>query len=95
MRIWQILFRRRGNPKLRASAVKHPAIGGFHTVVTGAGVSVTFNRTDSTYIFYWLADNDVIARPAPLFHSLASNTRDAILGITLLMKFKIWRSKLR
>ena len=62
MRIWQILFRRRGYVKPPASAVKHPAIGDFYTVVTKAGVNVTFKPTNSIYIFYRLADNNVIAR---------------------------------
>jgi hypothetical protein len=66
MRIWQIFFRRRGNPKLRASAVKHPVIGDYHTVVTRAGVSVIFNPTNSTYIFYRLSDNNVIPRLGPI-----------------------------
>jgi hypothetical protein len=48
MRFWQILFRRRGYAKPRASAVKHPAIGDFHTVVAKAGVRVTFKPTNST-----------------------------------------------
>ena len=66
MRIWQILFWRRGYAKPRASAVKHPVIGDFHTVVTKAGVSVTFMPTNSTYIFYRLADNNAIARLGPI-----------------------------
>src|SRR6516164_9966726 len=57
MRILQMLFRRRGEPKLRVSAVKHPAIGDFHTVVTKAGLSVTFKPTNSNYTFIRLADH--------------------------------------
>ena len=57
MRILQMLFRRRGEPKLRVSAVNHPAIGDFHTVVTKAGLSVTFKPTNSNYTFIRLADH--------------------------------------
>ena len=35
-------------------------------MVTKAGVSVTFKPTNSTYSFYKLADNNVIARLAPV-----------------------------
>ena len=87
MRILQMLFRRRGEPKLRVSAVNHPAIGDFHTVVTKAGLSVTFKPTNSNYTFIRLADHSASFG--------ASSTRGATLRITLLMKFKIWRSKLR
>jgi hypothetical protein len=66
MRIWQILFRRRGCVKPPASAVKHPAMGDFYTVVTKAGVNVTFKPTNSIYIFYRLADNNVTARLGPI-----------------------------
>ena len=57
MRILQVLFRRRGEPKLRVSAVKHLAIGDFHTVVRKAGLSVTFKPTNSNYTFIRLADH--------------------------------------
>ena len=57
MRIWQMLFRRAGEPKLRFGAVKHPAIDDFHTVVTKAGLSVTFKPTNSKYAFIRLADH--------------------------------------
>jgi hypothetical protein len=38
-------------------AMKHPARSDFHTVVTEAGVSITFKPTNSTYRFYRVADN--------------------------------------
>jgi hypothetical protein len=37
---------------LIANAMKHPARSDFHTVVTAAGVSVTFKPTNSTYSFF-------------------------------------------
>jgi hypothetical protein len=74
---------------LIANAMKHPARSDFHTVVTAAGVSVTFKPTNSTYSFFRFLEAGALSR------SQASNTRGAILAITLLMKFKIWRSKLR
>ena len=73
---------------LIANAMKQPARSDFHTVVTAAGVSVTFKPTNSTYSFYRLPR-------LALSRSRSSNTRSAILTITLLMKFKTWRSKLR
>jgi hypothetical protein len=42
--------------------MKHPVISDFHTVVTEAGVSVTFKPTNSIYSFYRLADTNIIAR---------------------------------
>jgi len=45
-----------------ASAVKHPAISDFHTVVTKTGVSVTFKPTNSTYVFYRLTNSNDLAR---------------------------------
>src|SRR5947207_15202164 len=38
---------------------KHPVRGDFHTVVTEAGVSVTFKPTNSIYRFNRLADANV------------------------------------
>jgi len=73
MRIWQMLFRRAGEPKLRFGAVKHPAIGDFHTVVTKAGLSVTFKPTNSNYAFIRLADHS--ASFVGIQHA-ACNTRD-------------------
>ena len=61
MRMWQVLFRRKRSAKPRAGAVKHPVRNDFHTVVTKTGVKVTFKPTNSTYSFYWLADNSAIA----------------------------------
>ena len=65
MRILQMLFRRRGEPKLRVSAVKHLAIGDFHTVVRKAGLSVTFKPTNSNYTFIGLADHSASYRGHP------------------------------
>jgi hypothetical protein len=42
--------------------MKHPCRSDFHTVVTEAGVSVTFQPTNSVYSFHWLADADDIER---------------------------------
>jgi hypothetical protein len=63
-RIWQVLLRRRRRAEPRASEMKPPVRSDFHTVVTKAGVSVTFKPTNSTYIF--VADNPVIARLGPV-----------------------------
>ena len=61
--IWQVLFRRRRRFAVpSASAVKHPAISDFHTVVTKTGVSVTFKPTNSTYVFYRLTNSNDLAR---------------------------------
>jgi hypothetical protein len=65
-RIWQVLFRRRRRAEPRASEMTPPVRSDFHTVVTKAGVSVTFKPTNSTYIFVFIADNPVIARLGPL-----------------------------
>jgi hypothetical protein len=46
--------------------MKHPFRSDFHTVVTGAGVSVTFKPTNSVYSFYKLADCNDIARLGPI-----------------------------
>jgi hypothetical protein len=46
--------------------MKHPVKSDFHTVVTEAGVSVTFKPTNSTYSFYRLADTNIIARLGPI-----------------------------
>jgi len=46
--------------------MKHPARSDFHVVVTEAGVSATFNPTNSTYSFHRLADGDDIARLGPV-----------------------------
>ena len=47
-------------------AMKHPARSDFHTVVTEAGVSVTFKPTNSVYSFYRFADANDIARLGPI-----------------------------
>jgi len=46
---------------LSANAMKHPARSDFHTVVTAAGVSVTFKPTDSTYSFYRFAETGALS----------------------------------
>jgi hypothetical protein len=47
-------------------AVKHPTRSDFATVVTEAGVTVTFKPTNSIYSFYRLTGSDDIARFGPL-----------------------------
>jgi hypothetical protein len=42
--------------------MKHPLRGDFHTVVTEAGVSVTFKPTNSVYRFCRIADANDIGR---------------------------------
>ena len=44
-----------------AYAMKHPAGSDFHTVVTAAGVSVTFKPTNSTYSFYRFAETGALS----------------------------------
>jgi hypothetical protein len=44
-----------------ANAMKHPARSDFHTVVTAAGVSVTFKPTNSTYSFYRFAGSGALS----------------------------------
>jgi hypothetical protein len=46
---------------LVANVMKHPARSDFHTVVTAAGVSVTFKPTNSTYSFYRLAETGALS----------------------------------
>ena len=46
---------------LNANAMKHPVRSDFHTVVTAAGVSVTFKPTNSTYSFYRFAETGALA----------------------------------
>jgi len=46
--------------------MKHPSKSDFHTVVTEAGVSVTFKPTKSVYSFCRLGDSNDIARLGPL-----------------------------
>ena len=41
--------------------MKHPARSDFHTVVTAAGVSVTFTPTNSTYSFYRFAGSGALS----------------------------------
>jgi hypothetical protein len=49
--------------------MKHPARSDFASVVTEAGVSVTFKPTNSTYIFYRLTAGDDVARLGPVAFS--------------------------
>jgi hypothetical protein len=46
--------------------MKHPARSDFATVVTEAGVSVTFKPTNSTYTFYRLRVGKDVARLGPV-----------------------------
>ena len=48
--------------------MKHPAGSDFHTVVTAAGVSVTFRPTNSTYSFYRSAETGALS-PAGIQHA--------------------------
>jgi hypothetical protein len=50
----------------RPDAMKHPFRSDFHTVVTEAGVSVTFKPTNSVYSFHRLADANDIGRLGPI-----------------------------
>jgi len=50
----------------RACPMKHPFKSDFHTVVTEAGVKVTFKPTNSVYSFHRLADSHDVARLGPL-----------------------------
>jgi hypothetical protein len=52
--LWRqgLLRRRRRVEPPSASPIKHPLISDFDTVVTEAGVNVTFKPTNSTYIFH-------------------------------------------
>ena len=71
--------------------MKHPFRSDFYTVVTEAGVSVTFKPTNSIYCFAGSALPTTL-RVLALSYSQASNTRDAIPKTTPPMKFKTWRS---
>jgi hypothetical protein len=46
--------------------MKHPARSDFATVVTEAGVSVTFKPTNSIYTFYRLTAGEDVARLGPV-----------------------------
>jgi hypothetical protein len=46
--------------------MKHPARSDFATVVTEAGVSVTFRPTNSIYTFYRLTAGEDVARLGPV-----------------------------
>jgi len=65
--LWRQVFRRRRRrAEPSASPIKHPLIGDFDTVVTKAGVNVTFKPTNSTYIFHRRVDTNVTARLGPV-----------------------------
>jgi hypothetical protein len=49
--------------------MKHPVRSDFDTVVTEAGVRVTFKPTNSIYSFYRLAGSDDIARVGPVSYA--------------------------
>jgi hypothetical protein len=68
--------------------MKHPARSDFTTVVTEAGVNVTFKPTKSIYCFYRLAGSDAIARALAPSRWLACSTQGAIPATTRPMKFK-------
>jgi len=59
-RIWQLPFGSRRPAEPHTSEIKHPIKTDFHTVVSKAGVNVTFKPTNSTYNF--VTDAPVIAR---------------------------------
>jgi hypothetical protein len=46
---------------LIANAMKHPSRSDFHTVVTAAGVTVTFKPTNSTYSFFRFAETGALS----------------------------------
>jgi hypothetical protein len=46
--------------------MKHPVRSDFDTVVTEAGVPVTFKPTNSIYSFYRLAESEQVARVGPV-----------------------------
>jgi hypothetical protein len=60
--------------------MKHPVRSDFHTVVTEAGVSVTFKPTNSIYCFYRVTDTNDIARLGPVLFAgvqyAGRNTQD-------------------
>ena len=49
--------------------MKHPVRSDFSTVVSEAGISVTFKPTNSIYSFYRLAESDDIARVGPVSYA--------------------------
>jgi hypothetical protein len=68
--VWDIFKKRaqrgpQGQAKLQ-HAMKHPVRSDFHSVVTEAGVSVTFKPTNSIYCFYRVTDTNDIARLGPV-----------------------------
>jgi hypothetical protein len=66
-RLWrQVLLRRRRPAEPSASPIKHPLLSDFDTVVTKAGLNVTFKPTNSTYICHRRVDTNVTARLGPV-----------------------------
>jgi hypothetical protein len=59
-RIWQLPFGPRQRAEPHASEIKHPVKADFHTVVSKAGVNVTFKPTNSTCSF--VTDTPITAR---------------------------------
>ena len=51
---------------LNGHSMQHPALSDFASVVTEAGVSVTFKPTNSTYTFYRLRAGQDVARLGPV-----------------------------
>jgi hypothetical protein len=60
--------------------MKHPTASDFAVELSEAHVSVTFNPSDSQYIFGRLADPEAIARYGPL--SRLPNVRHGLTGDT-------------
>ena len=98
MRWWRF---RRSSP-LSANAMKHPARSDFHTVVTAAGVSVTFKPTNSTYSFYRFAGSgtlslagiqhagcDVDNYPSDEVQDMAQQIASGHASVHILVRFKI------
>jgi hypothetical protein len=65
-RIWR---RQENVAVLERYSTKHPARSDFHTVVTEAGITVTFKPTNSIYSFYRLAGSNEIARIGPVSYA--------------------------
>ena len=58
---WVLRWSLADHSSLSANAMKHPARSDFQTVVTAAGVSVTFKPTNSTYSFYRFAGSGALS----------------------------------
>ena len=73
--------------------MQHPARSDFASVVTEAGVSVTFKPTNSVYTFYRLAAGEDVARLSPVAFAGVQHA-GATPKTILPMRFKPWRSAL-